>query len=315
MKRRTALNTLAAAALCGGAEIAGAQTLTTIRVSSIVDDGVTPVLYGMQSGIFRREGLEIQLQSAPSGAALAAAMLGGSVDIGKSSLMSMITAYAHGVTFKLIAGGAVSSSAKAVTQLVVPKSSPISSFADTNGKRIATSALRSFDQMATQALIDRQGGNSSTIQFIELPYSTMATALEQGRVDIAAITGPFLTAALQSGGFRVLGDPYDGIGGRFLIAAWFCTQDYLSQNALATQRFADSLRRAATYTNAHHSETIPLLASFARLEPQQLQAMARIETSTSAIVSSDIQPVIDVAAKYKFIDKGFPAMALLPSAS
>lgn len=313
MKRSAVLNRFGTlAALLATSAPAHAQPLVTVRLGSIPDDGLTPVLYAVQSGIFKKLGLDVQVQTASSGAALAAAMVAGAVDIAKSSLMSMISAYAHGVKFKIIAGAAISSSARSVTELAVLNSSPITSLADANGKTVASSALRSFDQMATQALIDKRGGNSASLKFIELPYATMLAALEQGRADIVAITNPFLAAALQTGKIRTLGDPYEGVGERFLIAGWFCTEDYASRYPAIVQHFAVGLRQAAAYTNTHHEQTVALLSGYTHIDPSTVRGMSRINAPTAPIVVDEIQPVIDTAAKYGFIGESFAAKNLLP---
>lgn len=312
VSRRAALSRLGAlAALAAPARVA-AEATTTLRVGSIPDDGLTPVLFARQSGIFRRLGLDVQLQSQASGAAFAAAMVGGTLDVAKSSLMTMIEAYAHGIRFKIIAGGPTSVTAKAMTELVVLKDSSITSLAEVDGKTIASTALRSFDQLGTRALIDRSGGSSATVRFVEMPYAMMLPALEQGRADVVAITNPFLAAALQTGKVRTLGDPYEGIGGRFLIAGWFCTEAFAARNPGLVRRFAEGVRRGAAYTNAHPAETVPLLAAYTRFDAAKLANMPRMSTATTAVDAGEIQPVIDAAAKYGFIDAPFPAQNLLP---
>lgn len=296
----------AAAAAVAVPFAAVAQPVATLRVGASLDDGLTPLLYAMQAGIFKKYALDVQLQAAASGAALASAIVGGTVDIAKSSLMSLITAYARGVRFKIIAGAALYTSQAPTTELSVLTSSPIKSFSDVNGKTVACSALRSLDQMATQALIDKRGGNSSTVRFIELPFSAMLPALEQGRADMAAISNPVLAAALETGKIRTLGDPYDGIAKYFLIAGWFCTQSFASQNLAITRRFFEAMREAATYTNAHHAETVSLLADYSHIDPDVIRKMNRLTNATS-LQASEIQPAIDAAAKYKFIDEAFSA--------
>jgi len=288
-------------------------SVTALRVGGAVTDGLTPVLYGIHAGIFERLGLDVALQTSSSGAALAAAVVGGAVDIANSSLMSLITAYARGVKFTIVAGGALYTGASPTTLLSALKSSGIGSLADANGKTVAVSSVQSLDQLGTMALVDRAGGNSATLRFLEMRPATMLAALEQGRADLASITTPALGAALATGTLRTFGDPYAGIGSRFLIAAWFATAEFVARNPGVTERFASGMREAATYTNAHHAETLPLLADYAHLDPKVLETMNRLTTATTA-EAREVQPAVDAAAKYKFIGAPFPAQALLPRA-
>ncbi|HXP93937.1 MAG TPA: ABC transporter substrate-binding protein [Candidatus Binatia bacterium] len=289
---------------------APAQTLTTVRVGAGLDDGLTPLLYALQTGMFKKAGLDVQLQSASNGAALAAAVAGGAIDVAKSALMSLITAYSRGLRFKIIAGAAQYRTVAPTDLLCVLKSSPIKSMADANGKTIAVATLKGLDMMATQVLIDKNGGNSSTVKFIETPFATMLSVLEQGRADIASISNPALSAALESGKLRSFGDPYGAIAPRFLIAGWFTTTDYARQNPTVVDRFSKVMRDASAYANAHHAETAPILAEYAHIDTDVVLKMNRLENATT-LGPQLIQPAIDAAAKYKYIEAGFSAKELL----
>lgn len=307
MTRRTAIAT---ALLSAAPHATAAQPLAPVRVGGAVTDGLTPVLYGISSGIFRRFGLNVSLQTASSGAALAAAVVGGAVDIANSSLMSLVTAYARGVRFAIVAGGALYTGASPTTLLVALKTSSVTALREANGKTVAVSSIQSLDQIGTMALIDKAGGDSASLKFLELRPPAMLAALEQGRADLASITTPALGAALATGELRTFGDPYNGIGSRFLIAVWFGSAEYVARNATVVRQFGAAMREAATYTNTHHAETLPLLADYAHLDPSVLATMNRLTTAT-AVEPREIQPSIDAAARYKFIAAPFAARELL----
>lgn len=310
MRRGAALATLGAAALTARALPAKAQGATTLRVGASLDDGLTPLLYALDAGLFAKRGLDVRLQSSTSGAALAAAVAGGGVDVAKSSLMALISAYVRGVRFKLVAGAALYTSRYPTDQLAVLKTSPIRSPGATNGKTIVVNALKSLDQLAVDAIVDKDGGDSSTLQFIELPFSAMFPALEQGRADVASIGNPNLAVAFATGKLRLLGDPYEGIAPRFLIAGWFSTAQFARENAATVRSFADAMREATAFTNAHHDATVPIVARYAHIDPAVVRKMNRL-TNALTLQPNEIQPSIDAAVKYRFIDRGFSAEELL----
>jgi NitT/TauT family transport system substrate-binding protein len=310
LTRRASLGALSAAAMALAALPARSQRLATVRVAASLDDGLTPLLYGMHAGIFTRLGLDIQLQPAASGGALAAAVAGGAVDVGKSSLMALITAHARGVAFRIVAGAAQYSAESPTTELVVLRTSPVKTVADTNGKTVAVSALGSLDMLGTELYVDQRGGNSSALKFIEMPLAAMLPALESGRADLAAIVNPTLAAALGSGNVRVFAAPYDAIGRHFLLAAWFAMQEFVGKNPDVVQRFSEGIYRSAAYTNAHHAETVPILAAYSHIEPDVIAKMNR-QNNATAVDPNDVQPAIDVAVRYKVIETGFPAREFL----
>jgi NitT/TauT family transport system substrate-binding protein len=287
-----------------------AQSLKTVRVGSSLDDGITPLLYGMHAGLFANAGLDIELQGSTSGAALAQAVAGGTIDIAKTALMSLISAYARGVEFKIIAGAALNSDSEPPTVLCVLRDSPIHTAADLNGKTIAVNALQSLDVIGTELALDQHGGNSASVKFVEIPTTTMAVALEQGRADMAAITNPALADALASGKIRTFAAPYSAISPHLLIAGWFSTADYAAHNPDVVTKFRAVMRQAAAYGNAHHAETAPLLADYGHLDPAVVARMNRFVYPTS-LDAALIQPAIDAAVKYKVIDHGFSAADLI----
>lgn len=312
MNRRTALRLIGAPAACAlaGSFPALAQTPTSVRVGASTDDGVWPLIYAQQTGLFRKVGLDVQIQPLINGAALAAAVIGGAVDIAKSSMMVLIVAHARGVPFKCVAGAALHDSHDFSDQLSVLKDSPLTSMGQASGKTIAVNVLNSLDVYGTRLLIDKNGGDSSTAKFVEMPFTAMLPALEQGQADIASIGNPNLTSDIQTGRIRSLGVPYNGVAPRFLIAAWFCTAAYATANPSTWQRFADAMTQASAYTNTHHDQIIPMVAAYSKLPVDTLQKMHFL-TNDPRLEPDWIQPSIDLAVRYKLIDKGFPATELI----
>jgi NitT/TauT family transport system substrate-binding protein len=309
LKRRTALPLLAAGTLCTMPRPAGAET-ATLRVGMALTDGVTPLLYANQTGIFKEAGIDVQLVAGNSGAALAAALTGGTLDIAASSLMPVITAYTRGVPLRIIAGSSIYSPAAPTSEICVARTARITSFADLSGATVAMVAVRSLDQLGIQALVDKSGGNSATLKFLETPGTLLLGALEHGRADAASISEPNLAVALESGEIRTLGDPYAGIANGVMIAAFFCTPAFVAGNRSLVDRFTSALYRATAYTNTHHAETVSLLAEYAHMDPEIVRKMTRLTNATSLDLRM-IQPAIDAAAKYKYIDTRFSAKELL----
>jgi NitT/TauT family transport system substrate-binding protein len=288
-----------------------AQARTVVRVQSTIDDSVTPVLYGVQAGTFAKAGLDVQLQQAASGAALMAGVTGGSIEIGKASPIPLIVAHTRGIPIQVIEGSALFLAENPITAMIVLKDSPIRTAADLSGKIVAVPALKTLDQISIQSWVDDHGGNSALVKFVELPQSAViAAALLQGRIDAANLVIPNLAEALSSGHFRVLSRPFESIGKRFLIAVWFCMRDWAQQNPQTVAQFGRAFTEAATYTNAHHNETVDMLAAYSHIDPAVIRAMTRATTAVK-LDPRDLQPTIDAAARYKLIDKPFPAEELI----
>jgi NitT/TauT family transport system substrate-binding protein len=287
-----------------------AQALTPLRITAVPNDDVTPVLYAQQSGLFRRAGLDVTMTPATSGAAIAAAVVSGSYDIGLVSLMASITGHVHGLPFVMVAPSLLYLTTNPTQDLIVLKDSPIRSVSDLSGKIVAVSSIRDVGWVAVRAFADQHGIDSSTIKFVELPMAATPAAIDQHRVDSGTILNPTLAEAMATGHFRMVGAPFDGIAKRWLVAAWSTTTDYVTKNRDTVDRFASVMRVATAYALSHHTETAPLIATYTGVDLANVLSMQRVDLA-EYLDPRDIQPAIDAAAKYGIIDKGFPAQELI----
>ena len=78
--------------------------LPTVRVATQAFDDMTAMLYAQRMGWFQRAGLDVQIErQTTSGAAIGAAILGGTFDIGKMGLSDVIQAHEKGIPFVIVA--------------------------------------------------------------------------------------------------------------------------------------------------------------------------------------------------------------------
>jgi NitT/TauT family transport system substrate-binding protein len=308
MKRSHALAVIgAAAAASGGA--ARAQTLAPIRLISAPSDDLRPVLYAQKAGLFRRAGLDVTLQITSSGAVATQAVIGGAMDVGKSNIGPLISAYARGLPFVLVAPSLMYKPDWPLTGavMVVPNS-PLRSALDLQGKTVACTALGDITYLGIRAIIDNRGGDSSTVKWVELPTSAVTAALEQGRIDAGLVTEPSYSEGIKAGRLRQLVDML-GAGGysaNILEGAYYATHAFADKNRDALARFGKVILAANAYSNTHNAETVPLWAALANLDPAVAAEIHRTYSATTFDPKA-IQPVIDLAAKYKTIPKGFDA--------
>ena len=307
MPARRAFVVVAAAAVAAP-RIARADE--AIRIGSAVGDDVTPVLYGQQAGLFRRAGLDVQLQVLSSGSAGAAAVVGGALDIAKTSLMALILAHVKRIPLKVIAPAAVYTSTQLFAAIVVAKNSPIQNARGLVGKTIGVSSLGDVQALATQGWLAQNGIESTAVKFVEIPNSAMASAVEEGRVDAAVQVSPLLDSAVHAGRTRVLDAVYNGIAKHFLVTVWYASDATIARNPDLVRKFAGVIRDANAYCMSHPAETLPIIAAFEKIDPATLQGTVRA-AYPATLDPRDIQPVIDIAAKYKTIAQPFPAAELV----
>jgi NitT/TauT family transport system substrate-binding protein len=254
--------------------------------------------------------LDVTLTPNASGSAVAASVIGGAVDIGKSSLTALITAFSKGIPIVLVAPSALYNVDSPVTGTIVRADSPLRNARDLNGKTVAVQSVRGSLQLATMAWADKNGGDSSTIHFLELPPSAGLIALDSGRVDACTLANPYLTQAVSEKKARVLGWSSEAIAKRFLLTAYFTTKAFAVANADAVTHFAQAMAASAAYLNGHQAETVDLVARFTGALPEAVRSIPR-ETFATTLEARDVQPYIDASVKYKFIPERIDAAALI----
>jgi NitT/TauT family transport system substrate-binding protein len=311
--------TRAAFVALGAAAVAvrprAASAATAIHAGSAADDDATPFLYAQKARLFEKAGIEATLQPMRSGSVVAAAVLGGTYQIGKSSVMSLLNARGRGkAPIVIIAPAGVYDANAPVSALLVKADGPIKSPADLNHQVIGVSALNDLYTISTKAWVDAHGGDSSTLQLTEVPISAVPEAVAAGRIAAGNLLEPDLTFAAQAGKTRVLGHPFDAIGRRFTFSAWFTTAEYANANRELIEKFATALREAATYTNAHHAETVQALADYTKVDPAVIRKSTR-STAGTTIDPGEIQHLIDLAVKYKALATAFDAKEMLWSSA
>jgi NitT/TauT family transport system substrate-binding protein len=287
--------------LLGNVCPAGAQELTLVRVGALPTDGTSVVFDAKEMGFFERAGLDVEITTMSSGPTIAAAVAGGALDIGVANVATVAQARARGLPMRFIAPSSVADPSTMTDIVMVAKDSPIRSGADLNGKIIAINGLKDLQQISASAWVDKHGGDSKTLKFIELPIPQMAAALEAHRVDAALVVEPFVTVAKGLGQGKVIGDVLDGVGSRYMITGWFALDPWLDAHRDTAQRFVTALRAAADWANTHHRESAAILVKNSKMSADLVDVMARARFGT-VLDPAALNPVLDGAVKYGVLD-------------
>jgi NitT/TauT family transport system substrate-binding protein len=307
----------ASAVLFGGASLllhparARAQSTAALRIATLPIESAAEVFYAKDMGFFAKAGFDVDIQTMQTSAAMAAATASNAVDIGYSPVDSMATIHQKKVPVVVIAPANEYISPSRNAGLALPANSAVRTAKDLNGKTIAVSNLRSLSENAARAWMDRNGGDSSTAKFVEIPFPAMQPALDTGHVDAAWVAEPFISAAAKNG--RIIEYGFDAIAPRFLIGAWFTTAQWASDHRDAVGRFAAVIHETAVWANKNQVQSGQIVAKYTKIDPAVIAAMTRshyAETLTPAAM----QPLIDVSAKYNGF-ASFPAQELIFSAA
>jgi NitT/TauT family transport system substrate-binding protein len=283
-----------------------------IRVGSSTDDAIRPVLYAVQAGLFKKAGLNVEVVKLQNGAAVAAAVAGGSAEMGKGSALTAIQAHAKGLPFTVTTNLADYSSDTPDTAMIVANNSPITNVKDLAGKTIGLIGLQDFNSLSIYTWLAANGVDANSVKFVEIPNSASLTAVETGRIDATLVLEPTYARAVGMQKFRVIGSPWTAVGKRFSEAVIFANTSWVAAHADAVAKFNRAVRDAAAYVASHEQETKPLAAEFAGFDAATLTDF-HPPSRAATMSAAELQPVIDAAAKFKMIPAAFPARDLICS--
>jgi NitT/TauT family transport system substrate-binding protein len=306
--RRRFIGGLAASGALLAPSRSRAQALTTVRCGSVPVDGYGQPYYGYAAGIFRDAGIDLQVVDLANSGAIAAAITGGSLDVGLGSPSQIAGAKEKGLPFTFFAPGAVYTADAPSSLLMVLKTSSIHDARDLIGKTVGVDNLTSFTQFATLEWLKKNNVDPGTVKFVEMPFSSMPSALDAGRLDAALISEPAKSAARATA--RVVADTNAAIAPQWFISAWFTTESWMAANLALAHRLARAIVQTSIWANAHHTETAATLEKATKMPHDVILGMQRARFGTK-LDAGLMDPLIEVAAKNNMISAVIPARTLI----
>jgi NitT/TauT family transport system substrate-binding protein len=143
--------------------------------------------------------------------------------------------------------------------------------------------------------MDKNGGDSKTVKWVEIPDPATVPALQTGRVDAASVSEPALDAAIHGPDARMLAPVYDAIGSGFMIAAYFTTEDYAHAHADVVRKICDVVINAGIWANKNRALSAKILEKYSGVPVPP--GTTRV-TYAERMRPADVQPVLDLLQGY-----------------
>lgn len=282
------------AALALPASRAGAQSEPVLRVAGATADTFAQAYFAEAGGFFKQSRLNVEIVQLASSGALVSAVIGGSIDIGTASAISIVAAREQGIPVAIIAPGAVFVESAPSTLLMVAKNSPLRTASDLEGKLVAGASLRGLVEMSVGAWMQKNHADPGKVKYLELPFTAMPPALDRGTIDAAIIAEPSLTVARAT--TREFANVLAAIAKEWYIGAWFVRAEWLQKNRDVARNFVQTIVKTQIWANSHHTETAPVLQKLTQLPDEVVSKMTRARYGTR-LDAGLLQPVLDASAK------------------
>jgi NitT/TauT family transport system substrate-binding protein len=127
---------------------------------------------------------------------------------------------------------------------------------DLKGKTIGVNSMGTVAQMVTEEVLATAGLQGSDVNYIQIPFPDMATAMANKKIDAAYQTEPFISIGVSKGISRIVmlaGDAHPNITGLVLLGG----QNLKSQPDAASRFLAAYLRGLRFYYSAYFTASNP----------------------------------------------------------
>jgi NitT/TauT family transport system substrate-binding protein len=268
------------ASACGSSkstESAGdtaADGTTTVKVGIIPILDVAPVYLGQKKGFYSKRGLKLELTPAQGGAAIVPGVLNNQFQFGFSNTTSLLVAQSKKVPVKVVANGVASTAEEGADFMgtTVKKGSPIKSPKQLEGKKVAVNSLNNICDTSIKESVRKDGGDASTLKFVEMPFDQMPAALENGQVDAACTPEPALSTVKSAGGTSIASSFYD-VDPNLTVAMYFTSQQYAKQNPELVKKFQEATAESLKYADSHPDEVREIVATYTKIPPTLLEKL------------------------------------------
>lgn len=282
--------------------------------SKVVKVGYIPIgdclqLYVAQDmGYFAEEGITVEQKPMKGGAVIAPAVESGEVHIGWSNAISVIIASTKGFDFGFLTSGALSiEGTNRVHSLLVSKASSIKKVTDLKDKKVAINTLGNINELSIVDLASQNGMNVKDFKLVEVPFPNMEVALTSNSVDAILAVEPFVTLSVAHDAATILVESiHKCYGERFMIGSWFAKKSWAMRNPEISAAFTRAINKASEFVQSNPDKIAQILVSNTKLTAGLIEKIT-LPVFAPEFDLNDLQQMIDLSAKHKFIDKEFSA--------
>jgi NitT/TauT family transport system substrate-binding protein len=239
-----------------------AQT-THIRIAFNGFGGVVPLYMGDDAGVFKKQGLNLELVFIPGGSLSLQALIGKSLDLLLTGGPPVVSAYLQGAKIKII-GGVVN-----LLPYMFVVTTGIRSGEQVKGKKIGISRFGSNTDYVVRLALNQFGVTPNDVQIIQVGGSqARLVALKAGAIQ-ATVLSPEEALVAQKMGFNVLFDFIEK-GIEFPHVTVVAREDYLETQPQTVRSFMRAYLDAVRYYKTHRAEAVKKIMSLSKLPERQM---------------------------------------------
>ena len=275
--------------------------LTAVRVAAlpIAESGA---LWGaIEAGIFEDHGLEIEVVPAQGGANAIPALLSGDIQFAIGQPFGPIRADAQNLGVVIIGDYANSlADGTDVNAVVALADSGITRPADLAGKKVSVNTIGAAGDLTIRKAVQDDGGDPSTIEFVEVAFPDVPAQLDAGTMDAAWAPDPFRAMVVGAGGTSVV-QPYQATIPGLSVLTSITTQKLIDEDPELVAAYSDAMAEALEWASGNEQAVRDAIATNLDI-PAEAAAGITLPTFTWDLDVDNIQKLGALAVEFAYID-------------
>ncbi|MFD6754871.1 MULTISPECIES: ABC transporter substrate-binding protein [Micromonospora] len=278
--------------------------LRQVRVAALPITETAALWGGIKAGIFAKRGLSVEVLPAQGGAQAIPALLNGDIDFAIGQPFGPFRADLQDLGVVMI-GNYASSYAEGddINAVVASAKSGITRPAELAGRRVAVNSLGAAGDVTIMAAVEKDGGDPSTIKFVEVAFPDAPAQLEAGNIDAAWVPEPFVTQ-LRSRGDTFIVAPYQAVVPGLTTLTTITTKERTEKDAKLVDDFAAAMKETLQWAQDSANETAVRQAIKDNLQlPEPVADSVKLPEFGWDLDRTSLQTLAELAQKYRVLDK------------
>jgi hypothetical protein len=232
-----------------------AQGPMKMVIATGVDPSFSPYYVGKEGGFFEKHGLDVTINTGPSGSAMVAFLIGDQVNSAFGSEQAGVSAHTRDPKVVAIAEGT------ALLRWLSVVGRNIESMEQLKGKKVGV-ARGTGGEVFWLAVIEKLKLNPADYTIVNVEAPEMVAALERGNIDAFAVWEPWPTRALRAiPNTKILLNNETVLIVRNFI---YANKGWAEANPDATRRFLLALIESAAFIDSNREQATAQVARFLR---------------------------------------------------
>jgi NitT/TauT family transport system substrate-binding protein len=295
----------------GGAGQDGADgELRAVTAGAIPIVDVAPLHLGVEQGFFSDRGIDLTIEPGSGGAAAIPGVVSGNFEFAFGNVVSLLVARDQGLPLKVFSNGVATNGEQGAdfSGVFVLDDSPVESPADLEGLTVAANNLLNIGDTTVRQSVRLDGGDPSSVEFVEMALPDMAPALENGQVDAVWLVEPFTTMAVEAG-HREIASNFVDTHPDLTVATYFTSEQLIAEEPELVDDLDAALRESLAYAEANPDEVRRIVATYTEID-QALLDEVRLPRWPEEVNEESIGVLADLMVQDGIVDSAPDLTAL-----